>query len=225
MPLNRFLYYQLKDTPPWSPHLIVWLCLIPSVNNTQHHNLIRFSHFTSDSQFINTKKMASCPPFDFSGKYYQTSGDACLRQSNFFGGKAVLNQGVGYSVILGFGAFFAFFTSFLVSTTPSASCTTILAHFWYIVGVGLGGETLCRSSPYVGVVQHRRKKRQNWTHSKCYCISGKIFGGSCAFSLIGTVDWLNSDQLTPPNPKEKSNLTSGLYILVLLQFASKIKLL
>ncbi|KAL7599032.1 hypothetical protein Lser_V15G22750 [Lactuca serriola] len=58
--------------------------------------------------------MASCPPFDFSGKYYQTSGDACLRQSNFFGGKAVLNQGVGYSVILGFGAFFAFFTSFLV---------------------------------------------------------------------------------------------------------------
>ncbi|KAK9065618.1 hypothetical protein SSX86_015019 [Deinandra increscens subsp. villosa] len=58
--------------------------------------------------------MATCPPFDFSGKYYQTSGDSCVRQASFFGGKAVLNQSVGYSVILGFGAFFAFFTSFLV---------------------------------------------------------------------------------------------------------------
>lgn len=60
--------------------------------------------------------MATCPPFHFSGDYYQLSGDgsSCVRQSSFFGGKAVLNQGVGYSVILGFGAFFAFFTSFLV---------------------------------------------------------------------------------------------------------------
>lgn len=37
-----------------------------------------------------------------------------MRQSSFFEGKTVLNQGVGYSVILGFGAFFAVFTSFLV---------------------------------------------------------------------------------------------------------------
>ncbi|KAJ9537716.1 hypothetical protein OSB04_030449 [Centaurea solstitialis] len=60
--------------------------------------------------------MASCPPFQFSGDYYRLSGDGggCVRQTSFFGGKAVLNQGVGYSVILGFGAFFAFFTSFLV---------------------------------------------------------------------------------------------------------------
>ncbi|KAL5577407.1 hypothetical protein UlMin_019106 [Ulmus minor] len=58
-----------------------------------------------------------CPPFDFSGKYYHVSGDgsgSCVRQSSFFEGKTVLNQGVGYSVILGFGAFFAVFTSFLV---------------------------------------------------------------------------------------------------------------
>uniref|UniRef100_A0A6V7QY35 Urea-proton symporter DUR3 n=1 Tax=Ananas comosus var. bracteatus TaxID=296719 RepID=A0A6V7QY35_ANACO len=38
----------------------------------------------------------------------------CVRQGSFFGGKPVLNQGVGYSVVLGFGAFFAVFTSFLV---------------------------------------------------------------------------------------------------------------
>ncbi|XP_059663113.1 urea-proton symporter DUR3 isoform X2 [Cornus florida] len=55
----------------------------------------------------------NCPPFDFSAKYYGIGG-SCPRQSSFFGGKAVLNQGVGYSVILGFGAFFAVFTSFLV---------------------------------------------------------------------------------------------------------------
>lgn len=37
-----------------------------------------------------------------------------MRQASFFEGKPVLNQGVGYSIILGFGAFFALFTSFLV---------------------------------------------------------------------------------------------------------------
>lgn len=57
-----------------------------------------------------------CPPLGFASKYYHLSGDggSCVRQSSFFEGKAVLNQGVGYSVILGFGAFFAVFTSFLV---------------------------------------------------------------------------------------------------------------
>ncbi|KAJ7953335.1 urea-proton symporter DUR3-like [Quillaja saponaria] len=57
-----------------------------------------------------------CPPFDFSAKYYTLSenGGGCVRQNSFFDGETVLNQGVGYSVILGFGAFFAVFTSFLV---------------------------------------------------------------------------------------------------------------
>ncbi|KAI3468530.1 hypothetical protein Pfo_025193 [Paulownia fortunei] len=58
--------------------------------------------------------LTNCPPFQFSAKYYHEDGGSCVRQSSFFGGKAVLNQGVGYSVILGFGAFFAVFTSFLV---------------------------------------------------------------------------------------------------------------
>ncbi|XP_047307796.1 urea-proton symporter DUR3 [Impatiens glandulifera] len=56
-----------------------------------------------------------CPPFDFSAKYYTSNGAiSCERQSSFFEGHPVLNQGIGYSIILGFGAFFAFFTSFLV---------------------------------------------------------------------------------------------------------------
>lgn len=37
-----------------------------------------------------------------------------MHQSSFFGGQALLRQSVGYSIILGFGAFFAVFTSFLV---------------------------------------------------------------------------------------------------------------
>ncbi|XVF18186.1 hypothetical protein REPUB_Repub11eG0000300 [Reevesia pubescens] len=58
---------------------------------------------------------SKCPPFDFSGKYYHVDEVVeCVRQSSFFEGKAVLNQGLGYSVIVGFGAFFAIFTSFLV---------------------------------------------------------------------------------------------------------------
>lgn len=57
---------------------------------------------------------SKCPPFGIAGKYYENIGGSCVRQTSFFGGKPVLNQGVGYSVILGFGAFFAVFTSFLV---------------------------------------------------------------------------------------------------------------
>ncbi|XP_077244759.1 urea-proton symporter DEGRADATION OF UREA 3 (DUR3) [Tasmannia lanceolata] len=58
---------------------------------------------------------STCPPLGFSAKYYSISDKGeCFRHSSFFEGKTVLNQGVGYSIILGFGAFFAVFTSFLV---------------------------------------------------------------------------------------------------------------
>ncbi|KAF3335918.1 urea-proton symporter DUR3-like protein [Carex littledalei] len=55
-----------------------------------------------------------CPPLGFGGKYYTLTDGVCVRESSYFGGKAILNQGVGYAVVLGFGAFFAVFTSFLV---------------------------------------------------------------------------------------------------------------
>ncbi|GMQ06978.1 hypothetical protein CsSME_00051361 [Camellia sinensis var. sinensis] len=51
--------------------------------------------------------LPNCPPFEFAAKYYSGTGDSCVRHSRFFGGKPVLIQGVGCSVILGFGAFFA----------------------------------------------------------------------------------------------------------------------
>ncbi|KAF2573079.1 hypothetical protein F2Q70_00002052 [Brassica cretica] len=59
--------------------------------------------------------MATCPPFDFSAKYYNGGGSGCERRSSFFGDTTVLDQGVGYAVILGFGAFFAVFTSVLTN--------------------------------------------------------------------------------------------------------------
>ncbi|KAL6530379.1 urea active transporter [Orobanche hederae] len=51
----------------------------------------------------------TCSPFGFSAKYCHLDGVSCVKQSSFFEGKSVLNQGVGYSVI----PFFAVFTSFL----------------------------------------------------------------------------------------------------------------
>ena len=57
-----------------------------------------------------------CPPLGFGGEYYESIGGSCVKQSSYFNGKPLLNQAVGYAVILGFGAFFAVFTSFLVSS-------------------------------------------------------------------------------------------------------------
>ncbi len=60
---------------------------------------------------------AVCPPgLPWGAKYYTDVGGVCTRDSSFFGGKPVLNQGVGYAVVLGFGAIFAVVTSFLVSS-------------------------------------------------------------------------------------------------------------
>lgn len=58
-----------------------------------------------------------CPPSElsFGGDYYAVVNGVCLRAGSFFGGKPALGQAVGYAVVLGFGAFFTVFTSFLVS--------------------------------------------------------------------------------------------------------------
>ncbi|CAL5443248.1 unnamed protein product [Camellia sinensis] len=75
-----------------------------------HHN--KALKLEKSSGFM-ASSLPNCPPFEFATKYYSGMGDSCVTQSSFFGGKVVLNQGVWYSVILGFGAFFAVFTSFL----------------------------------------------------------------------------------------------------------------
>ncbi|EMS63712.1 putative urea active transporter 1 [Triticum urartu] len=64
-----------------------------------------------------------CPPpeLGFGGQYYSVVDGVCSRDESFFGGKPVLTQAVGYAVVLGFGAFFALFTSFLVERLISGS--------------------------------------------------------------------------------------------------------
>lgn len=58
----------------------------------------------------------ACPPpgLGFGGEYYSVVDGVCSRDGSFFGGKPILSEAVGYAVVLGFGAFFALFTSFLV---------------------------------------------------------------------------------------------------------------
>uniref|UniRef100_A0A0E0F100 Urea-proton symporter DUR3 n=1 Tax=Oryza meridionalis TaxID=40149 RepID=A0A0E0F100_9ORYZ len=57
-----------------------------------------------------------CPPAElgFGAEYYSVVNGVCSRAGSYFGGRPVLTQAVGYAVVLGFGAFFALFTSFLV---------------------------------------------------------------------------------------------------------------
>lgn len=64
-----------------------------------------------------------CPPpeLSFGGQYYSVVDGVCSRDESFFGGKPVLTQAVGYAVVLGFGAFFALFTSFLVQCSNKIS--------------------------------------------------------------------------------------------------------
>lgn len=60
--------------------------------------------------------MALCPPdVSWGAKYYHVIDGVCTRETSYFQDKAVLSQGVGYGIVLGFGALFAFLTSFLVS--------------------------------------------------------------------------------------------------------------
>ncbi|CAI5528189.1 unnamed protein product [Closterium sp. Naga37s-1] len=58
----------------------------------------------------------NCPPGGFGMPQYFSTGSngQCQQASSFFGGKPPLDISVGYAVVLGFGAFFAVFTSWLV---------------------------------------------------------------------------------------------------------------
>ncbi|KAG0570237.1 hypothetical protein M758_6G141600 [Ceratodon purpureus] len=56
----------------------------------------------------------ACPVGLPGSEYYSVINGVCTRQESFFGGKPMLSQGIGYAVVLGFGALFALVTSFLV---------------------------------------------------------------------------------------------------------------
>lgn len=56
----------------------------------------------------------ACPADLPGAQYYSIINGVCTRQQSYFGGKPLLSQGIGYAVVLGFGALFAVLTSFLI---------------------------------------------------------------------------------------------------------------
>jgi hypothetical protein len=89
---------------------LLWICELDWLDWDQNY---------SCKKYIIMAAAEICPPgLPWGGKYYSVVDGVCTRDSSFFGGKPLLGQGVGYAVVLGFGAFFAFFTSFLVQYTP-----------------------------------------------------------------------------------------------------------
>jgi urea-proton symporter len=79
----------------------------------------------------------ACPPpgLGFGGQYYSVVDGVCTRAASYFGEKPVLDQAVGYAVVLGFGAFFALFTSFLVKISTTTPYYTFAAPVLSIINV------------------------------------------------------------------------------------------
>ncbi|KAK6137220.1 hypothetical protein DH2020_029037 [Rehmannia glutinosa] len=121
--------------------------------------------------------MASCPPFQFSAKYYHEDGGSCVRQSSFFEGKAVLNQGVGYSVILGFGAFFAVFTSFLVWLEKRYVGSRHTSEWFNTAGrnvkTGLIASVIVSQVLLFGVIAIEIKRKAPHAHTVCEIVKAR----------------------------------------------------
>ncbi|XP_056850555.1 urea-proton symporter DUR3 isoform X2 [Raphanus sativus] len=117
--------------------------------------------------------MATCPPFDFSAKYYNSGGSVCERRSSFFGDTTVLDQGVGYAVILGFGAFFAVFTSVLWTWAATILQSSNVAWqygvsgpFWYASGATI--QVLL-----FGVMAIEIKRKAPHAHTVCEIVKAR----------------------------------------------------
>ncbi|THG14135.1 hypothetical protein TEA_003190 [Camellia sinensis var. sinensis] len=121
--------------------------------------------------------LPNCPPFEFPSKYYSGTGDSCVRQSSFFGGKAVLNQGVGYSVILGFGAFFAVFTSFLVWLEKRYVGSRHTSEWFNTAGrnvkTGLIASVIVSQVLLFGVMAIEIKRKAPYAHTVCEIVKAR----------------------------------------------------
>jgi len=52
----------------------------------------------------------------------------CVKQTSFFGGTPLLDEGVGYAIVLGFGIFFSIVTTFLVRAPASPGARFAFRH-------------------------------------------------------------------------------------------------
>ncbi|CAL5359382.1 unnamed protein product [Camellia sinensis] len=128
--------------------------------------------------------LPNCPPFEFTAKYYSCTGDSCVRQSSCFGGKAILNQGVGYSVILGFGPFFAVFTSFLCRNVKIG----LIASLQFYKAQMLRGnmELAVLSGMLVllfGIMATEIKRKAPYAHTVCEIVKARYMGNCCSSCL------------------------------------------
>ncbi|GMQ03947.1 hypothetical protein CsSME_00049548 [Camellia sinensis var. sinensis] len=121
--------------------------------------------------------LPNCPPFEFAAKYYSGTGDSCVRQSSFFGGKADLNQGVGYSIILGFGAFFAVFTSFLVWLEKRYVGSHHTSEWFNTAGtnvkIGLIASVIVSQVLLFGLMAIEIKKKAPYAHTVCEIVKAR----------------------------------------------------
>ncbi|KAH9603338.1 hypothetical protein KSS87_015275 [Heliosperma pusillum] len=118
-----------------------------------------------------------CPPFGYAGKYYTNEGGSCVRQASFFGGKPVLNQGVGYSVILGFGAFFAVFTSFLVWLEKRYVGSRHTSEWFNTAGrsvkTGLIASVIVSQIILFGIIAIEIKRKAPYAHTVCEIVKAR----------------------------------------------------
>ncbi|OMO52387.1 Sodium/solute symporter [Corchorus olitorius] len=137
-----------------------------------------------------------CPPFDFSAKYYHVSeGLGCVRQSSFFEGKAVLNQGLGYALILGFGAFFAIVTSLLVWLEKRYVGSNHTSEWFNTAGrnvkTGLIASVIVSQVLLFGVMAIEIKRKAPYAHTVCEIVKARWGNGAhvvfLAFCLVTNI--------------------------------------
>ncbi|CAL5436042.1 unnamed protein product [Camellia sinensis] len=143
--------------------------------------------------------LPNCPPFEFTAKYYSCTGDSCVRQSSCFGGKAILNQGVGYSVILGFGPFFAVFTSFLKQYVGSRHTSKCFNTVGRNVKIGLIASVIVSQLQFYkaqmlrgnmelavllfGIMATEIKRKAPYAHTVCEIVKARYMGNCCSSCL------------------------------------------
>lgn len=71
-----------------------------------------------------------------SREYYtlKDGDNTCIKQASFFGGSAVLSEGAGYGIVLGFGVGFSLITTFLVYLDKRFNGTNISSEFFNTAG-------------------------------------------------------------------------------------------
>lgn len=78
--------------------------------------------------------MASYCAYDSPTPEYYTDAATCTRQDSFFGGKAVLPEGAGYGIVIGFGVFFSLATGIIMKLNQRYGGLNLSSEFFNTAG-------------------------------------------------------------------------------------------